>query len=75
MACVSDLGCNACWGLIVCPAMIYDLVLIVGGNGNTVDEDAKVSSKSKSKQKRRRPGYVLFLCDSYLQVLFIYSGG
>uniref|UniRef100_A0ACD6AES5 Uncharacterized protein n=1 Tax=Avena sativa TaxID=4498 RepID=A0ACD6AES5_AVESA len=37
-------------------AGLYSDVQDNGGNDNTVDEDAKVSSKSKSKQKRRRPG-------------------
>nr|BAJ94193.1 predicted protein [Hordeum vulgare subsp. vulgare] len=37
-------------------AGLYSDVQENGGNDNTGDEDAKVSSKSKSKQKRRRPG-------------------
>lgn len=37
-------------------AGLYSDVQDNGGNDNTGDEDAKVSSKSKSKQKRRRPG-------------------
>uniref|UniRef100_A0ACD5WUY0 Uncharacterized protein n=1 Tax=Avena sativa TaxID=4498 RepID=A0ACD5WUY0_AVESA len=37
-------------------AGLYSDVQDNGGNDNTVDEDAKVSTKSKSKQKRRRPG-------------------
>ncbi|KAM0881956.1 hypothetical protein ACQ4PT_032592 [Festuca glaucescens] len=37
-------------------AGLYSDVQDNGGNDNTGDEDAKVTSKSKSKQKRRRPG-------------------